>query len=1319
MPSSPSRSPFSLLRYGHLAPFVLLALGGLAVLFGWWTGNVSLVQPRSYDAALPANAAACFVLLGVAQCFSSLNWRRTGLTLGFLASLLGVATLLQDPLNADFGIDNLLAHHEALVADPYVARMPFALALVCSLSALLVTWFAARPRHEKLPVMLGLLGSLVLAYALTGLLAYRNGLNEVESWQTYARLGPHSAGLLLVLGAALLLLAGRTDRPEDLGTGPRWLWLPVTLCGITITVTFWVSLRQRELAYLNSTTQLTMDYAAALFNREVESQVGSLSRFARYTSTPAATVKDAWEAEAAEIVKAFAGYRSIQLADGMMVTRWYWPHEGNEDIPSYDHGSHALRREAIKAAHRRASYTVAGPLESPSLSPMFAVYLPVVTAGNTEGFIVGEFYYDRFFESIDRRLNLATRYQTTVAVEKAGARTGPEGSVAVYQTAVGHDELDGRLKRTARYELSQQQFLITLTPRPDFVGANRQYLPELALISGLGVSGLLGLVTNLAQAALRRQRAAELTSRQLRAENEERRRVEARLKTADERLNLAFESTQAGVFEWDVETDQVYCTPSVWKMIGADPAAMPATGSGWLNLLHADDRPAVRSVIEAHFRGETPLIEIEHCVHLASGDWLWIAFRAKCTSFTATRVPRRVLGTIQNISARKRADEALRTSQAETRKLSLVASKTDNAVVITDANGLIEWVNESFARLTGITTAEAVHRPLLGFVAGTDADPAAPDRLHAALVGGVAVSSDAVQLSTGGQRHHIHVEIQPVLADEGHVENFIAIITNITARIDTELELRRAKEEADAASRAKSEFLASMSHEIRTPMNGVIGMTSLLLDTELNAEQRDYVSTIRTSGDALLSIINEILDFSKIESGRMELENQPFELAQCVEEAVDIFSAQAAAKNIELAYVIDPTVPPCVLGDITRLRQVLVNLMNNAIKFTPQGFVTIEVSAVADRTSGAAPGEGNFLVDFHVTDTGIGIPPDRQHLLFKPFSQVDSSTTRKFGGTGLGLAICHRLCEMMGGSIDVQSIPGRGSRFHFCIQAPAVPVSDENTPPLFAPLSAPGPILAVDDLPVNRESLRYCLESWSLRPLLAADATEAVLAIEGHRPAAAIIDQDLDGVSGVELIQRLRAMHPGLPIIVLVPAHGAPKRDDSFDSLVFRLPKPIKPYPLHDMLRRATQAGASAQTGATDLGGVAVKLSEAIPLDILLVEDNPVNQKVAIGYLSRLGYKAETAANGQDAVEAVERRGYDLILMDLQMPVMDGLEATRRIRAGLPKERQPLIIALTANAMPGDRETCIAAGMNDYLSKPVKIEELQSMIQRHFGHRTG
>jgi PAS domain S-box-containing protein len=1083
-----------------------------------------------------------------------------------------------------------------------------------------------------------------------------------------------------------------------------------------VTFTFWIALRQRELGYTNSTTVLTSNNIAALFSGESEAHIGSLSRMARHWTKSGATTQEDWEADAAEYLRDFAGYRSIQWVDTGLRTRWLWPHKGNEDAPFYDHAGNPTRRAAVEAARQSLGSAIAAPLESPLQSPSFAVYSTVMHNGNPDGYIVGEFFYDKFFDVIDNRLNVARRYQISITVYNPAAPLGQSRELKVYDSTP-NEPLDERLRQSTTYSLVNQKLTISLVPRMGYLNSNRQYLPELALYSGFGVSVLLGLVVNLAQAARRRQRAAEQTSAQLREENEERRRVEARLKATDERLNLALDSTQVGVYEWHVESDHVFCTPSVWKIIGYDPGDMPATGSEWLNLLHADDQPTVRGVIEAHFRGETPFIEIEQCILHRNGEWIWIALRAKCTSFSAAKRPLRVLGTIQNINARKRADEALRVSQAESRKLSLVASKTDNAVIITDDHGRIEWVNESYSRLTGRRLTEVARQPLIELLASPESDPEAVARISTALFEREPVTTDVVQLAVDDRRFHVHLDVQPVISEEGLVENFIAIETDITARVETEQSLRRAKADADAASRAKSDFLASMSHEIRTPMNGVIGMTSLLLETELSAEQRDFVSTIRTSGDALLSIINEILDFSKIESGRMELESQPFELTQCVEEAVDIFALQAAAKNIELAYHIDPAVPRCILGDITRLRQVLVNLINNAVKFTPGGFITLEV-AVGLAPEGTTLEDGKIVLDFRVTDTGIGIPPDRVGLLFKPFSQVDSSTTRKYGGTGLGLAICDRLCQLMGGGIDVSSEPGKGSCFHFRIQTNPYELTDAGAPPLFAPIPS-GIVLAVDDHPVNRAMLRDSLLSWDLTPLLAADKAEALRLATGTTLCAAVIDQDLAGTPSADLVAELRAMHPELPIIVLTPAAEGARRGDSHDALIFRLPKPIKPYHLHETLRHIIVGTDPGSSSAPTMAGVAVRLAETIPLEILLVEDNPVNQKVAIRYLQRMGYRADAVANGLEAVHAMRERDYQLIFMDVQMPEMDGYAATREIRAKTAQDRQPIIIALTANAMQGDRERCLAAGMDDYITKPVKIDEIQRIISQFFGAKAG
>ena len=1305
---SPARSPLS--HFGYLVPFSLILLFGLVVLGGWWTGNLGLVQPRNNDVPFPANAAACLVLLGAAPLAAVFRWHRVGIGLAGTATVVGWLALAQSLFGFDFGIDNLLVNHHGLIDGPNIGRMPAAFAGAILVAGALQTWLCSQRTQAVRPIALALAGSLIAAYGFTALLASKTGLDSLDTWVTFARVAPHGAISLMVFGTGLVLLAAHDSGYLGSG-GPRWLWLPVVVGGATIAIIFWVSLREREVAFINQTTQLTINNIAALTNGETESQLAVVSRMAGRWTRAGGLTKENWEKDSADLMRDSAVYRSVLWVDPTLRTRWVWPQIGNEDAPLLDHAGNPMRRDAVEAARGGRAHAIAAPLESPLRAPTFAVYSPVQRDGNFDGFIVGEFYYDKLFDLIDRRLDIASRYHLMITVARPAQDNNPPGETKVYESSGrGSNDFNARLVQTAMFSLFKQRVTFKLTPRPEVVRPTRQYLPELALFSGLGVSALLGLVVNLAQAARARQLRAELTSRQLLAENEERRRVEAQLKLTDERLNLALDSTQVGVYEWNVATGQAIYSPSVWTSIGYDPSTMPATTQAWLDIIHPEDIGGFRAAIAAHFTGAAPFIEPEYRVRHFNGAWNWFSARAKCVSFDRDDQPLRVIGTCQNVTARKLSEEALRTSQASTRKLSLVASRTDNAVIITNPTGLVEWVNESFCRLTELSLAEVTGRPLVDLLASPDTDLHAASRVAQSIARHESLTTDVMHYARSGRRFYVHLELQPVKNDEGVVENFTVIETDVTTRVEVEQTLRRAKAEADDASKAKSEFLASMSHEIRTPMNGVIGMTSLLLETPLNAEQHDYVSTIRTSGDALLAIINEILDFSKIESGRMEIENHPFELAQCVEEALDIFALQAAAKGIELGYSVEADVPSWIVGDITRLRQVLVNLLNNAVKFTPNGFVTVEVKLGIAGPS--KPGE-KILLDFAVTDSGIGIPLERQKLLFKPFSQVDSSTTRKYGGTGLGLAICDRLCQLMGGTIDVTSKAESGSRFRFSIQTMAA----EPEPPGLPVIFRGAVILAADDHPVNRAMLQTSLTQWGLVSRMATDEASIFAALAAGKVTLAIIDHQMGETSGLDVITRLRGKYPRLPVVLFTDAAEGPRRGESTDPLIARLPKPIKPGFLHETLRHLL-AGVGANSPVTTPAIPAEaqpRLSQSIPLDVLLVEDNPVNQKVAMRFLDRLGYRAIAVGNGLEAVRTLEQRDYQLVFMDVQMPEMDGLVATKENRKRLPKERQPKIVALTANAMQGDRERCLAAGMDDYITKPVKLEDIEQIIRKIFG----
>ncbi|OPY55056.1 MAG: hybrid sensory histidine kinase BarA [Methanosaeta sp. PtaU1.Bin112] len=644
------------------------------------------------------------------------------------------------------------------------------------------------------------------------------------------------------------------------------------------------------------------------------------------------------------------------------------------------------------------------------------------------------------------------------------------------------------------------------------------------------------------------------------------------------------------------------------------------------------------------------------------------------------------------IDERRKAETLLR--QSEERYRDVFEASPDVIFTISSNDGAIRSLNPAFEKFLGWNAEEWLNKPFMEIIHPEDL-AAYLEMFHDTLRGRKTRAQELRCLSASGE--YLTAEIIAVpLIENGKILGALGFARNITERKQAQSELERAKEVAEASTKAKSEFLANMSHEIRTPMNAVIGMTGLLLEADLAEEQRDYLETIRSSANTLLALINDILDLSKIEGSKLELECRPFDLKKCVEESLDLAAANAAEKGLEIVCIFKRNLPDMVIGDVIRLRQILVNLLGNALKFTEEGEVELSIGSSALES-------GNIELQFAIRDTGIGISRDRMDRLFQPFSQVDSSTTRHYGGTGLGLAISKRFAEMMGGRIWAECEMGKGSTFHFTIVAqPSAPI--EAIP--MSPMISGKRTLIVYKNDLARSMLAESVRSWGMNPAVAISGKSALEMLGAETFDVVILDAMLDDVDVLSISKEAkRGKNSKALFVIFIPIGCGLSRETQVDGW---LTKPIKPTQLYSLLvgLLSPKRDAKSIVACTRPANSEVDKHD---LRIIVAEDNPVNQKVALSMLKRIGYRADVAANGVEVLKALERQHYDVVLMDIQMPEMDGFEATRRIRSSGIKT---CIIAITAHALNGDREACLSMGMDGYISKPIRMEELQKALEK-------
>lgn len=1290
---------------------LLAFAASLATVGGWhvWRDEFGGdVAPMQYVTAICV-LFCCIGLVGVAWKLP----RALSLIGGGVAGIVGLFTAVEYITGGGTIFSTVLGWLPAPPAGPSRPSPPGAVCLALCGTAV-VYLGACRSKSRRRPVV-WTLGAFALTLCMMAVCGYFTGLSGTYSWGPFIGMAFLSAATLGVLSIGILALMWMDGVPlaED-----RWLPAPVGLATLTATLILWQALVSERASAIRMRSEVVARYLAAEMLQEIDTPVRALERMGRRWETRGGMPAVEWRDDVKAYLEDEGIVNAVEWVDRSLHVRWVVPEDigavvGGMDVTTDDRWNVA---EALAKARRDGTIAVSPTVELMEGGRGFFVYRPLLVDGEFDGFLMGAFNLDSLTGALLKTDGIAG-YSVQIFENNALIAQSPEPAAA-----------NGTDSAHASVDFHGHEWMLVVSPASAGLAAGGSRLPHLVLVIGVLFSAALTQSVRSMQQMQRHAAVIQSSNQKLEEEIEARARVEARLRETEERQRAVLDSaTGVAVISTDTSGRILYFSKGAEMILGYSAEEM--VGRETPARFHDTAEMTARAEelsreLGRPVEGFDVFVAVPRLRGRERREWTYICKNGarRIVDLTVTVLSggsEGFLGTAIDITERKAAEQALRET--------LRAKETAQALL--EAAGRIArlgyWslrANDGNLEWSGITYA--IH----------EIEPGAPITLEQAIAfyhpdDRQRISSEVQRLlrsggefdfetrvvTARGREIWIHVRGEAVQDESGAIVGLRGVIQDVDERrragellVQRNVQLEAARAQAEAHARAKAEFLANMSHEIRTPLNAVVGMADLLMDAELPAHERELAETIRTSGDVLLGLINDILDFSKIESGQLDLERIPVNLRDCLESALDLVAGPAARKKLDLAYWIDPTVPPTILGDPTRLRQVVMNLLSNAIKFTSAGEVFVKVSR--------ASGVGGDWLHVEVRDSGIGIPAEKRDRLFQAFSQVDSSTTRRFGGTGLGLAISRRLIDLMGGRIWVESEVGIGSTFHFEIPLQAAEVSVPATFGRRGVRSLEGMrVLIVEDNATNRWILQMQTASWGMTPIVAENCRQAIEHVRSGEPLdVALLDVRMPGMTGYDLAAEIRRHRSkeNLPIVLLTSVDDTIVNLDDL-GIAGVLSKPVKVTPLFNVLCGVLGDGVEPRPIARNGND----LARECPMRILVAEDNIVNQRVIELLLKRLGYRSQVVANGLEVLAALETIRPDVIFLDVQMPEMDGLETAREISRRFPADKRPWMIALTAHAIEGDRDDCLAAGMDDYLSKPIRRESLERALRKAFAAR--